>query len=100
VLAGANVRLNTDPTGTASDESIRAALERVGLWPAIETRGGLEAELSGNTWSRGQLQLLALARALLLIRRGRRVVLLDEPTSSVDAETDAIVQSVLRDECS
>ena len=100
VLAGVDVRGNADPGGAASEAAVRAALERVGLWAAVEARGGLAAEVSGATWSRGQLQLLALARALLLVRAGRRVVLLDEPTSGVDAEADATVQRVLREECS
>ncbi|OAA36693.1 ABC transporter, transmembrane domain, type 1 [Beauveria brongniartii RCEF 3172] len=48
--------------------------------------------------SQGQEQLFSLARALLMRRTRGRVVLLDEATSSVDAETDGLLQRILREE--
>lgn len=47
--------------------------------------------------SQGQQQLFSLARALLMRRHRGRVVLLDEATSNVDAETDRVMQTIVRD---
>lgn len=89
------LRFNMDPEGRQSDADIQAALSRVGLWAAFETGSGLDTEITTTSLSHGQRQLLSIGRALL---KGGKVVLLDEPTSSVDEETDATVQRVLRDE--
>ncbi|MDP1571989.1 MAG: thiol reductant ABC exporter subunit CydC [Vicinamibacterales bacterium] len=72
----------------ASDEAVDAALIRAGLgstvakWPA-----GRDTWIGerGMTLSGGERQRLALARVLL---RDAPIVLLDEPTSQVDPETE------------
>jgi ATP-binding cassette, subfamily C, bacterial CydCD len=48
-----------------------------------------------TTLSPGELQLVALARALVRIRRGARLLLLDEPTAHLDAASAARVAAVL-----
>lgn len=89
--------------GGADDDDARleAVLRRVGLWDAVSEAGGLGAEFDEARLSHGQRQLFSLARALLRRKSGDGgggVVLLDEATSSVDAETDALVQRVVRED--
>lgn len=76
-LAG-DVRLNCDPRSRSSDEQIVEALRAAHLWDAIEAKGGLDAELSDSTLSKGQQQLFSLARALL---DHSQIVAMDEASS-------------------
>ncbi|MGY2079285.1 thiol reductant ABC exporter subunit CydC [Modestobacter sp. SYSU DS0657] len=48
-----------------------------------------------RTLSPGELQRVALARALVRVQRGARVLLLDEPTASLDTAATARVAAVL-----
>ncbi|MGY1806825.1 thiol reductant ABC exporter subunit CydC [Blastococcus sp. SYSU D00669] len=50
-----------------------------------------------TTLSPGELQRVALARALVRIRRGARLLLLDEPTAHLDEAAAATVTRVLAD---
>ena len=66
-----------------------ARLTEVGLWDAVKDRlGDSPFRLSG-----GQQQLLCLARALAV---NPEVLLLDEPTSSLDPTTTAKIEGLIR----
>ncbi|KAL4798804.1 P-loop containing nucleoside triphosphate hydrolase protein [Aspergillus venezuelensis] len=91
-LVPGTVRFNIDPFESVPDESISAALQRLGLWTIIEEGGGLDMDMKASSWSVGQRQLLCLARAM--VRQGR-ILILDEATSSVDPKTEEIMQDVL-----
>jgi ATP-binding cassette subfamily C (CFTR/MRP) protein 1 len=95
ILSG-SVRFNADPTSSTSDESIIIALNKVGLWPIISERGGLDAEMTANPLSQGEQQIFCLARAML--KTQGRILVLDEATSNVDAETDQLMQKLIREE--
>ncbi|KAJ5960301.1 uncharacterized protein N7479_007451 [Penicillium vulpinum] len=87
------VRLNANPEGNATDETIIASLEAVNLWSYIQLKGGLNVDMSDDFLSHGQQQLFCLARALC---KSSSIIIMDEATSSVDSETDTLMQTVIR----
>jgi ATP-binding cassette subfamily C (CFTR/MRP) protein 1 len=98
ILFAGSVRSNLDVLREHTDAALWAALALVGMRDAVEAMaGGLEARVAegGTPFSQGQRQLLAVARALV---RRRKIVILDEASSSVDAATDAALQRVMRAE--
>ena len=87
-----NIRLGSD----IPDERVRAAARAVHAHRFVEALpGGFDAEVKerGTSLSVGQKQLLSFARALA---HDPRVLILDEATSSVDTETESLIQDALR----
>jgi ATP-binding cassette, subfamily B, multidrug efflux pump len=79
----------------ASDEDVLAAAKAVGAHDFIMAlKNGYETsvEEGGATLSVGQRQLISFARALLA---DPRILILDEATSSVDTQTEQIIQRAL-----
>jgi ATP-binding cassette subfamily B protein len=81
----------------ASTAEVIAAVERAGLGEFVRSLpAGLDTMLGekGAKLSAGQAQRIGLARAIL---RDAPILLLDEPTSSLDVATEDSVMSGLRD---
>ncbi len=84
------VRLGSE---SASDTVVRRALADVGA--DFVRRLDDEVGEDGIGLSTGQRRRLALARALLRVRSGARLVLLDEPSEGLDAEAEAAVRTLI-----
>ncbi|PTB69610.1 P-loop containing nucleoside triphosphate hydrolase protein [Trichoderma citrinoviride] len=95
------IRFNADPLGAHSDADIVGALQRAAIWDVIRAKvddegvNPLDERIDETFFSHGQRQLFCLGRALL---KKSSILILDEPTSNIDNQTDAQIQRVIKSE--
>ncbi|GJE99674.1 multidrug resistance-associated ABC transporter [Phanerochaete sordida] len=100
-LMGGTLRHNLDPFAQHDDATLNDALRSAGLFSlqqaSDENRITLDTNVAGGgaNLSVGQRQIIALARAIV---RQSKLLILDEATSAIDYETDAVIQQSLRKE--
>ncbi|GCB62275.1 hypothetical protein scyTo_0014473, partial [Scyliorhinus torazame] len=96
ILFSGTIRFNLDPDLVHSDEELWKTLEVAQLKSVVselpERLNTLMTEGSEN-FSLGQKQLFCIARALI---KKSKITIMDEATASVDMETDAAFQTVIR----
>jgi ABC-type multidrug transport system fused ATPase/permease subunit len=96
-LFAGTLAFNLDAKGKATAEDMWTALTKASpdLVRQFKALGGLETEIKedGGNLSQGQKQLVCLARAIL---KRSKILVLDEATSSIDAQTDQEVQNTIQ----
>ena len=75
-------------TATERDHKIEDSLKKVGLWDEVKDR----LNEHGHYLSGGQQQRICISRTLAL---GPKLLLLDEPTSSLDPKSAAMLEDLL-----
>jgi ATP-binding cassette subfamily B protein len=84
-----NISLGRKDLGLADIERAARAVEAHGFIERLPSGYETEVRERGSNFSAGQRQLLSFARALA---HGAEILILDEATSSIDRETEAMIQ--------
>ncbi|KAI2474106.1 ATP binding cassette (ABC) transporter subfamily C member [Diabrotica virgifera virgifera] len=92
ILFSGTIRSNLDPFGEFQEKDLWEALEKANLKTSI-TNLDIKVSSYASNFSLGQKQMVCLARAILI---KSKIVILDEATSTMDHETENLIQETIK----
>ena len=93
-LIETNVRDNIDPLNKYTDEEILQVMDDFGIFKKMgKEKLKIKIKENGKNLSSGEKQLINFARAII---KKNKIIILDEATSSLDIETEKIIQKNMR----
>ncbi len=92
-LIEGTLRENLDPAGHFTDDEMTFNMNLIGLAYLLNDNGlDFQVKEDGKNLSSGEKQLICMVRAIL---RKSKIIIMDEATSSVDYNTEKLIQKTL-----